>query len=278
MLLDNHMELSIIITNYKNPELLKVCIDSVKKAVTLPESEYEIIVADSATEEKTEMMMREDYPKALFIPFKENVRSFQLLVRCAYEKSSGRYILILNGDILAKEKSIDLLMDYLKSDPSVGILGPRLLNFNETLQYSCFRFYSPLTIVYRRTFLGRLGFAKKHLDHFLMADYDHKAAREVDWIMGSAMMTTREAVEKIGLMDSRFRMYMEDTDWCRRFWENGYKVVYFPDSQMFHYHGRGSASKGVLTALLSNRLTWIHIASAVKYFWKYAGKPAPTHN
>ena len=269
------MELSIIITSYKNPELLKVCIDSIKNNYS--GNDYEIIVADSSTEEKTELLMREEYPAIKFLSFKENV-GFQHLIKAAYEKSSGKYLLILNGDIIITEDSVEKMLAFLKSDSRAGIIGPQLLNFNETLQYSCFRFYSPLTIVYRRTFIGRMGFAKKHLDAFLMKDFDHKSLKEVDWIMGSAMMTSCAALEKVGLMDDRYRMYMEDTDWCRRFWENGYAVYYFPAARMFHYHGRGSAGKNAIVSLLFNRLTWIHIASAVKYFWKYAGKPAPRHN
>ena len=244
------MELSIIITSYKNPELLKVCIDSVKKNYT--GSDYEIIVADTCTEDKTEIMMREDYPEISFLPFKNNV-GFQHLVKAGYAKSSGKHILILNGDIIAKKDSIEKLLAYLKQNSAVGMAGPQLLNFNETLQYSCFKFYSPLTIIYRRTFLGKLPFAKKHIDKFLMKDYDHKTPREVDWIMGSAMMTSRTAIQKVGLMDSHFKMYMEDTDWCRRFWENGMSVIYFPDARMYHYHGRGSKSKNFISSIFFGR-------------------------
>lgn len=268
------MELSIIITSYKSPELLKVCIESVKKNLTLPS--YEIIVSDSATEEATELMMREEYPEIKFISTRDNV-GFQEVVRKGYEQSLGQYILILNGDIIVTKNAIENLLKFVKTHPDAGIVGPRLLNFNETLQYSCCRFYSPLTIVYRRTFLGKLGFAKRHLDRFLMKDFDHNSTKEVDWLMGSALMTCRQAIEKVGLMDSRFTMYMEDVDWCRRFWEHGYKVIYFPHSNMYHYHGRGSAGKNILLSLFANRLAWIHIASAVKYFWKYAGKKIPSH-
>jgi N-acetylglucosaminyl-diphospho-decaprenol L-rhamnosyltransferase len=270
------MELSIIITNYKYPELLKICIDSIKKNLTFDHDSYEVIVADSESEEKTEMMMREDYPEITFLPFEKNV-GFQYLVKKAYAKTKGKYILILNGDILIRKNSIERLLDFIKKTPEVGICGPKLLNFNETLQLSCFRFYKPWTIVLRRTFLGKLRFSKKHLDWFLMKEFDHKSKKEVDWLMGSALLTKREAIEKVGEMDSRFKMYLEDTDWCRRFWENGYSVVYFPESQMYHYHGRGSAGKSVLSLLMSNRLAWLHIFSGLKFFWKYAGKPLPKH-
>jgi len=269
------MELSIIITSYKNPELLKVCVDSVKKNLTL--TGYEIIVSDSATEEKTALMMNDDYPEIKFLSSTENI-GFSGTVNRGLEVAKGEYILILNGDIIVKENSIEGLLDYIKNNSDVGIVGPQLLNFNETFQPSVFRFYTPLTILYRRTPLGRFGFAKKHLDNFLMKDFDHKEIREVDWIMGSSLMTSRKALEKVGPMDHNFNLYFEDTDWCRRFWEKDLKVVYFPQSQMYHYHGRGSAGKGMIKLLVSNRLTRIHISSAIKYFIKYFGKPIPKHN
>jgi GT2 family glycosyltransferase len=269
------MELSIIVTSYKNSELTKVCIDSIRRNCTL--TSYEIIVADSETEEKMRMMMREDYPEIKFYPFEKNV-GFQELVRKGVVASSGEYILILNADIIIKEGSVEKLLDFAKKDSSIGIAGPQLVNFNETLQYSCFKFYTPLTILYRRTFLGKMSFAKKHLDKFLMKDFDHKTAKEVDWIMGSALITSKKAIEKVGLMDPQFKMYMEDTDWCRRFWEKGFRVMYFPEPKMYHYHGRGSAGKSVMRSLMFNKLTWIHIFSAIKYFLKYRGKSLPTHN
>jgi hypothetical protein len=268
------MELAIIITSYKNPDLIKVCINSIRRNCSL--NDYEIIVADSETEEATELMMREEYPEIKFFSHKENV-GFQELVKRGVEASVAEYILILNADIITKNKAVENLLNFIKNNPKIGIAGPQLINFNETLQYSCFRFYTPLTILYRRTFIGKLGFAKKHLARFLMQDFDHKSTRDVDWLMGSALMTSRKAIEKVGLMDSRFKMYMEDTDWCRRFWEKGYRVVYFPGSQMYHYHGRGSAGRSVLRSLMFNRLTWIHISSAAKYFLKYFGKPLSNH-
>jgi GT2 family glycosyltransferase len=269
------MELSIIIASYKNPDLTRVCIEAIRKNTKT--KDYEIIVVDSATEEDTDLMMRNDFAEIKFFPFKDNV-GFQHMVRSGIEASSGKYILILNGDIIVKNDSIDRLLQFVKTSDGIGIAGPQLLNFNETLQYSCFRFYTPFTILYRRTPLGRLGFAKKHLSRFLMEDFDHQTQKDVDWLMGSALMTTREALNKVGLMDPRFKMYLEDTDWCRRFWEHGYRVVYYPESKMYHYHGRGSAGRSVFRLLLSNRLTWIHIFSAIKYFIKYFGKSLPEHN
>lgn len=268
------MELSIIITSYKNPELLRLCIDSIKKNIRL--SDYEIIVTDSETGEKIELLMSEDYPEIIFLPSRENL-GFGGEVNAGIKKSRGEYILILNDDIIVKRDSIESLLKYSLDHPEAGIVGPQLLNFNKTFQPSCFRFLSPFTILYRRTYFGRLPFAREHLDRFLMKDFNHKEVHEVDWVMGSAMMVKRSAIEKVGLIDQRFQMYMEDTDWCRRFWENGYKVIYYPHSQMYHYHRRGSAGKGIFSLILFNKLTRLHIQSAIKYFLKYAGKDLPAH-
>lgn len=269
------MELSIIVTSYRNPKLLKVCLDSIKKCAI--DVTHELIVADSETEEDTEMMMREDYPEIKFFSFEKNV-GVQVLWKKAIENSNGEYLLLLNGDLIVTEGSINRMISYMKENQSVGMLGPKLLNFNGTLQYSCFRFYRPITVIYRRTFLGRFAFAKKHLNAFLMKEYDHASIKEVDWLMGSAFMISRRALEKVGPTDSRYFMYFEDVDWCRRFWENGFKVIYYPFVSMHHYHGKGSTKGGVINSLLSSRLTWIHISSGIKYFKKFMGKPIPSHN
>ncbi len=264
--------LSIAINNYKNPELLKLCINSIKKNVK--DIEYEIIVADSATEEDTRLMMQEDFPDVKFFPFEKNV-GFGVMARKGIEESEGDYFLLLNGDILVTPNSVEKMLNFIKDDNSIGLVGPKILNFNGTFQDSCFRFYKLITIPYRRTFLGKLPFAKKHLNNFLMKDYDRKEFKDVDWLMGSVLMLSREAFEKVGHLDSRFFMYLEDTDWCRRFWENDLRVVYYPDVEMLHYHGKGSGKGGVIHSLLMNRYTWIHISSAIKYFKKYWGKGNP---
>ena len=271
----NPFDVSIVICSYKSPELLRLCIESIQRNVK--DITYEIIVADSATEEPTAMMMREDFPEIRFFSFKENV-GFQRLVRKGLEASKANHMLILNADILVKPEALEKMLAFMHEHTEIGMLGPQLLNFNETFQESCFRFYKPYTILYRRTFLRKLGFAKRHLEWFSMQDYDHKEPKEVDWLMGSVMLVSREAVEKVGYMDPGFFMYMEDVDWCRRFWEAGYKVVYYPYVQMYHYHGKGSAKGGFLRSLLFNRLTWHHIASAWHYFRKYSGKSLPNHD
>lgn len=267
-------ELTIAVNGYRNPELLRLCLDSLFKEMRGSGIDYEVIVADSATEESTEMLMRENFPQVRFYPFAENV-GFRTMVNKSLEEANGRYIFLINSDIVLTSGAVPKMLEYLKAHPDIGILSPKQMNFNGTLQQSCFRFYQPETVLYRRTWIGRFPFGKKHLRWFMMQDYDHRDPKAVDWVMGSAMFVPREAALRVGPMDQRFYMYMEDVDWCRRFWECGLKVVYYPEAIVYHYHGKGSARGGFLGSLLSNRLTWYHIESAIKYFLKYRGKPLP---
>lgn len=157
---------------------------------------------------------------------------------------------------------------YMRENPEIGLLGPQLLNFDGSIQQSCFRFYTPLTIVCRRTFLGKLPFVKKVLDRFLMKDKDLSQTLPVDWLMGSALMVSKNALVKAGYMDEQFYLYMSDVDWPRRFWENGYQVVFFPRATMYHYHRRESHSGLNFLDAIFNHRTHQHITDAVRYFRK----------
>ncbi|HCJ45762.1 MAG: glycosyltransferase family 2 protein [Candidatus Moranbacteria bacterium] len=269
-------ELTIAINGYRSPELLRLCLRSVEEHLSHSGVDFEVIVTDSATEEDTEILMREEFSSARFFPFKENV-GFKTLINTSLHEARGKYIFLINSDIVLTKDTFPSMLEYLKSHPSIGIIAPKQLNFNGTLQKSCYRFYKLQTILYRRTWIGKLPFAKKHLHWFLMSDYDHKTPKTVDWVIGSSMLVSKENAKKVGPMDSRFFMYMEDVDWCRRFWEQGLEVVYYPEAIVYHYHAKGSARGGFFGSLLFNRLTWYHIQSAYIYFVKYWNKETPKH-
>lgn len=270
-------ELSVLITSYKNPALLKLCIKSIQRNVV--GIAYDIIVADSETQEETYDVMRESFPEIKFLPNKNNV-GFGGLVNQMLKVADSEIFFVINADIIVKNDAINELYKFLKGHDEVGIVGPKLINFDNTVQQSCFRFYSPLTVLYRRTFLGKMDFAKRHLEKFtLKQEQEENRIMEVDWLMGSAMMVSGSAVKKVGNFDvnpDKFCMYFEDVDWCRRFWENDYKVIFNPRIEVFHYHGKGSAKKeGALNSLLFNRLARMHVYSGIKFFIKYLGKPNP---
>jgi len=263
------MKYTIAINSYRNPEMLARCLRYACQVAEMCDGE--VIVADSHTQEETITMMREDFPQVRFFPYEKNV-GMGALANKGLQEARGTYVFLINYDCVIDETSVKSLGEYLDSHEEVGIIAPKILNFDGTLQYTCCRYYHPVTILYRRTPLGNFSFAKKHLDRFIMKDVDHDTIIEPDWVMGSAMMVRKEEALSLGGFDARFFMYFEDTDLCRRYWESGKKVTYLPQAHVYHLHGKGSARGGLIRSLLCNKLTWIHIASACKYFWKYRGK------
>src|SRR3989338_1098629 len=293
------MSFSIIIVHHKSPELLKLCLDSVKKHLLGQISELETIVVDSEAQTETEEILREKFPWVNYMPLIKNV-GYAAGVNHGLKNSKGKHILILNPDIIVTSDSVKKMSDHLDKNPDIGLLGPKLLNFNSQIQNSKFKFYRPMTIVYRRTFLGKMPFAKKRLADFNIQESElesmssghqtapvkitsvcnvgKKETEELpkitfpDWVMGSALMTTRNALEKVGMMDERFKLYFEDVDWAKRFWENGYKVAYLPEAVMLHYHIRQSRAGFDFLDVFIRRETRWHIESAVKYFLKHGLK------
>ncbi len=258
--------LSIIITHHHTPVLLKLCLKSIKE--NIGQLKHEIIIVDNQAKSTNQDLIKEKFPLVRFISFSKNV-GYAKIVNRGIESSQGEYLLILNADIIILKESINRLLEFIKSHPQVGIVGPQLLTFSNFIQSSCFRFPNIGAILARRTFLGKLNWGKKKINQFLIKEEDFSSIKAVDWVQGSAMMVRKEAVEKVGLMDERFFMYLEDADWCRRFQQNGYQVFYLPLAQMSHYYYRASKKWGGFLDILLNKYTRLHLISATKYFWKW---------
>ena len=260
---------SIAIINYKNPALLRLCLSSLKR-VPSANFKHEILVVDIASSPETRNIAKE-FQDVKLLAFKENV-GYTRGVNEGIKASSGDYVLILNPDVIPMARSIEGLTSYLATNTDVGLAGPRLLNFDGSAQNSCFRYYTPLTILCRRSPLGRTFIGKKILNKFMMADKDLNEPAEVEWLMGSAVMVSKKAANKVGLLDEKFFLYMSDVDWARRFWENGFKVAYFPRSEMYHYHKRGSKGRFGPLDIFLNKQSHLHLIDALKYFHKYGFK------
>lgn len=265
--------LFVVIINYKTPDLLRQCLESILKIN--PELLEKILVIDNNSEDGSEEMLFKEFPKikALFSQYNSG---FGQAINWGIHNAPADvdYYLFLNPDIIIRDQAIRKMVNYMDLHHDVALIGPKLLNPDLSVQSSCRRFIAPHLILYRRTFLGRFSFAKKALGKFLMEDIDHNKTQEVDWIFGACMMVRAAAIKDTGLMDERYFLYFEDMDWCRRFWEQGWKVCYYPQAEMVHYHRRDSAAESGFSALF-NKAARIHIKSAAKYFIKFFGIPKP---
>lgn len=265
------MDLSIVILNYKTRGFLKTCIRGIE--MFNHDLNYEIIVVDNASDDGSREMVKEMFPHVKLVEAPENLGHAKGN-NLGLKEAQGKYVLLLNTDIAVLEDGIKKLYEFMESNPRAGLAGAKLLNPDKTPQQSCLCFPAKITPLYRRTFLGRLSLARKELEHYTMSDFNHNQSCPVEWVISSAIMVKKEALEKVGLMDERFFIYFADVDWCRRFWENKYQVYYVADAPMVHYHRRESAENSGLKSL-TNPLTRIHIKDWIKYLKKYKNSNLP---
>ena len=259
------LELSIIILNYKMRGLVKNCLKAILESEI--KVEYEIIVVDNNSGDGVEEMIKERFAQVKFIQTNTNL-GMGAGNNAGIREAQGKYVLILNPDIFVFPDSLQKMIDFAKTREDLGVLAPRLLNPDRSVQETCYRWHRLLTPIFRRTFLGRLSFGRKELSRFLMSDWDHASTREVDWIQGSCLFIPKNVLNEVGQFDDDFFMYFEDTDLCRRIQNAGYKNIYLAEAEVIHLHRRQSADGGLLK-IIFNRLTRIHIKSWLKYVLKW---------
>ena len=262
---------SFITVNYKMNHLIRHLLQGIEDA-HLPFS-FEYFLVDNASDDGIEQMVRERFPWVTFISSAVN-GGFGAGNNLGLNWAQGRYVAFLNPDLTIMPGELEKWIAWMEAHPEVGISGPRVVNPDLCDQDSCYRFPELLTPVYRRTFLGKLPWAQRAMDHYLMKDMDRSVVQPVDWVLGATMMVRRSLLERIGVFDERFFMYFEDADLCRRAWMAGSQVIYTPVARIIHYHRRQSQTRYVWQAI-TNPLTRIHIESGVKYFLKYYRTPRP---
>jgi GT2 family glycosyltransferase len=263
------MTLSVIILSYRNPAYLRLALRSLSRALEASSFDVEVIVVDSASTPETAAVVTQEFAHIFaairLLPFRENT-GYTRGVNEGLRVARGRYLLALNYDIAMQRGTCEALMAYMREHPTVGLVGPRLLNLDDSVQDSCFRFYTPFIVFARRLWVP---LTRRLLERFVMRDTLLAAPTAVDWVSGAAFMTTRTALDRIGLLDEKLFHYFSDVDWARRFWENGYAVVYYPQAALYHFLGRTSKGRFILTDLITNQATRWHIRDSLHYFLKH---------
>lgn len=268
------MDLSIIILNYKCKELTLENVQSIERAH--PRLKMELIIIDNHSKDGSFEFLRKEFSHHTVLEAERN-GGFAYGNNVGMKRAKGKYVLIANPDTTYQAGDLEQMVGYMEEHPNVGILGPQLRNKDGSLQWSCMRFPNFLTPIFRRTRLGLFAFGQTELKRFLMKDVDHEKIQPVDWMIGACLMVRKKALDRVGLLDERYFMYVEDTDWCRRFWKKGYKVIYFPKVRITHHHKRASAGHHGFKSVLDYP-TRIHLRSWWLYLKKYRLKKfEPTH-
>lgn len=260
------MDLSIIILNYKSVNKTLNCIQSIKTS-DLDNMQYEIIVVDNASGDNSQKIITAQYPKIHFIQSGKNL-GMGGGNNLGIKQSSGEFILILNPDVIVQRNTIKILFNYIKNNPKTGIVGPKLLNIDKTLQYSCMQFPKFYAPIFSRTILGKLF--PKISNYIITQNSYYNSEHKVDCILGACIMIRKNILKKIyGCFDERFFMYCEDIDLCRRVYQINYHVIYYPEAIAIHEHQQASKQNPWYIELFINKLAREHVKSWIKYFIKW---------
>ena len=235
------MLLSIVIVSFNVEELLAKCLESIEKyaeGIT-----KEVFVVDNDSPDNSVLRIRKDFPKVTLIANKKNL-GFSKANNQALEKAKGDYLLVLNPDTELKSDTLAKMIDFMQKNKDVAVSTCRIELADGSLDRDCRRhFPTPWRSFCHFLNLSKIFPKSKIFDGYYMGYLPDNIEQEVDACAGAFMMIRATAVKKIGYFDEDFFFYGEDLDWCWRFKEKGYRIVYTPTTKIIHYKGASSGIK-----------------------------------
>lgn len=232
-------DISTIIVSWNAKDFLLECLESIK-AQPLSVS-MEIIVVDNASTDGSPAAVENKYPDVRLIRNDQNY-GFAKANNIGIKESKGRYLCLINSDVKVLPECLTYLYAYIEKNPAIGIIGPRILNSDLTIQCNCRHFPSLWNIFCSATALYRIFPNSQRFSGEQMFYFKYDVIRSVDVLSGCFLLVRREAVEQVGYLDDQFFMYSEDVDWCKRFWQAGWQVVFLPHAESIHYGGASAAN------------------------------------
>lgn len=229
------IDVSVVIVTYNSRDDIGPCLRSIEQKTH--GIEYETIVVDNASLDGSADIVRREYPRARAIARRTNI-GLSGAINEGVAASNGQCVMALNPDARLRDDVLSTLATYLREHDDVGVVAPKILDDDGTLQLSCRAFPSHATAIFSRYSLAtRLFPRNRYSRDYLMSDFSHESVRDVDWVSGAAMMFSRRVFDDAGGWDAGFFMFNEDVDFCRRVHDAGLRVVYNPDVAVYHRIG-----------------------------------------
>jgi GT2 family glycosyltransferase len=254
------MTLSIIVLSFNTKDLLEKTLGSIPK-----NSMYEVIVVDNASQDGSAAMVSAKFPHVKLIKLKKNI-GFAAGNNVGIKQAKGRYIMLLNSDTEIVADGIELMLDYLNSHPQVGIITPKVLLPDGSIDLAChrgmptpwnaFTYFSKLESLFPQTRL----FGGYHQSY-----QDFNSIHEVEATAATAMIIKKLVIDKVGLLDEQFFLYAEDLDWCLRVGSAGFSIIYFPRAIVLHHKSRSGKKTGDSQV---RRQSQAHFYDTMKQFYQ----------
>jgi len=255
-------DVSVIIVNWNTRDILRDCLWSVYKQTK--EIDFKVIVVDNASSDGSAEMVKREFPQVRLIENTEN-RGFAAANNQGMTIAKGRYVLLLNPDTIVLDRAIEKTIAFADGQPEVAVVGCRVLNPDRTLQPTCFMYPSVLNMLLLTTYLSKLFPKSRFFGREQMTWWNRTNVREVDVVTGCFMLVRQEAIKQVGILDERFFMYGEETDWCYRFKEAGWRILFTQGAEIIHI-GKASSNQ------MKPQMVWQLKASILLFFKKHRGR------
>jgi len=247
---------SVVILTWNSTDMLSSCLASIPQGFVT--QSYEVIVVDNGSHDLTPATLRYIFPWMQIVVNRKN-RGVAPARNQGIRLTKGEFVILLDDDTLVHPAAFEQLLAYMDMHPDVGLCGPKLVDLQGQLQFSC-RLFPTFSDKIARRF--PLAFIQQTSRAVEMADWDHNSVRDVDYVIGACQVIRRTALAEVGLLDERIFYGPEDVDLCLRMRQTGWRVVYNPQAVVVHRERR------VARSFLS-RLGWKHLWGVVYYFAKH---------
>jgi GT2 family glycosyltransferase len=233
-------DLEIIIVNYNSQFWLKKTLSTLKQFyLDKTKSKVKVTVVDNNSSDDSLKIVSREFRWAEVEKLKENL-GFAVANNVVLRKTVAKYVMLLNSDVEFTQKSnLDILLRFMEKNDDVGVITPRIEFISGEIDPSCHRGEPTLWAAF--SYLS--GLEKVFPESKVFAQYHQtyknlRTTHTIDACSGAAMIVKNQAMERVGILDERFFMYAEDLDWCRRFREAGYLVVYNPEVTVIHHKNK----------------------------------------
>ncbi|RMF38580.1 MAG: glycosyltransferase family 2 protein [Chloroflexi bacterium] len=256
-------DLGVVIVNYNTRDLLRDCLASL--FASEGDFAFEVCVVDNASQDGSAEMVAQTFPQVRLIrspvnggyAYANNLGLRALGFRAPDEPpaptSPPTFALLLNPDTVVPPRALQGLLDFMARHPEAGIVGPKLLRMDGSLDLACRRsFPTPEVSFWRMTGLSKLFPRSRRFGRYNLTYLDPDETAEVDAVVGACMLVRGEAIRQVGLLDEAFFMYGEDLDWAKRIKEAGWKVYYYPEV-IVHHVKRASSRRSARAQIEFNR-------------------------
>lgn len=220
-------DVSALVVTYNAMPWIERCLDSV--------GDLETVVVDNGSTDGTVDFVRDRFSEVTVVE-QEN-RGLAAGWNAAMERATERYFLILNADAWMLGNAVERLVEFADAHPEAAVVAPRLRYPDGRLQRSARGFPTVWRIATEYFFLRKLAPRSRALNAFYASGFAHDETREVDWVMGACMLVRREAVREVGPLDEAYFLFSEETDWCYRFRQAGWRIYFLPDAEAAHVLG-----------------------------------------